>query len=59
MSSKMIAKTFPRFKERLDQVAATISGGEQQMLVIARALVPKPKMVSRRAFREDHFGAGR
>lgn len=40
-----IAATFPRLKERLDQQAITMSGGEQQMLAIARAVAAKPKMV--------------
>jgi branched-chain amino acid transport system ATP-binding protein len=40
-----IAETFPRMKERLDQHAITMSGGEQQMLAIARAIVSKPKLV--------------
>src|SRR4051794_32015117 len=40
-----IAETFPRMKERLDQQAITMSGGEQQMLAIARAVVSKPKLV--------------
>lgn len=40
-----IATTFPRLKERLDQQAITMSGGEQQMLAIARAVAAKPKMV--------------
>jgi len=34
---------FPRLKERLKQSAGTLSGGEQQMLAIARALMSKPK----------------
>jgi branched-chain amino acid transport system ATP-binding protein len=34
---------FPRLKERLTQQAGTLSGGEQQMLAIARALMSKPK----------------
>lgn len=34
---------FPRLKERLHQVAGTMSGGEQQMLAIARALMSKPR----------------
>jgi branched-chain amino acid transport system ATP-binding protein len=34
-----IAETFPRLKERLDQIGETLSGGEQQMLAIARAMV--------------------
>jgi branched-chain amino acid transport system ATP-binding protein len=40
-----IAETFPRLRERLAQSAETLSGGEQQMLAIARALVADPKLV--------------
>jgi len=40
-----IAETFPRLKERFDQSAETMSGGEQQMLAIARASVSDPKML--------------
>lgn len=40
-----IAETFPRLKERLQQEAVTLSGGEQQMLAIARAMAAAPKMV--------------
>ncbi|APO51473.1 ABC transporter ATP-binding protein [Bradyrhizobium diazoefficiens] len=40
-----IAETFPRLKERLDQEGVTLSGGEQQMLAIARALIARPRMV--------------
>ncbi len=36
---------FPRLKERLAQPGGTLSGGEQQMLAIARALMSKPKML--------------
>ena len=36
---------FPRLKERLDQVAASLSGGEQQMLAIGRALMAAPKLL--------------
>jgi len=36
---------FPRVKERLTQMAGTLSGGEQQMLAIARALVARPKLL--------------
>jgi len=37
--------TFPRLRERQDQLAGTLSGGEQQMLAIARALVSRPKLL--------------
>jgi branched-chain amino acid transport system ATP-binding protein len=40
-----IAETFPRLKERLPQEAVTLSGGEQQMLAIARAMASQPKMI--------------
>ncbi len=36
---------FPRLRERADQRAATLSGGEQQMLAIGRALMARPRMV--------------
>ncbi len=36
---------FPRVRERLNQQAGTLSGGEQQMLAIARALVARPKLL--------------
>lgn len=36
---------FPRLRERLDQNAGTLSGGEQQMLAIARALLGRPKLL--------------
>ena len=40
-----IAEIFPRLAERLDQDAITMSGGEQQMLAIARAMVSQPKLI--------------
>ncbi len=36
---------FPRLKERMKQLAGTLSGGEQQMLAIARALMSRPKLL--------------
>jgi branched-chain amino acid transport system ATP-binding protein len=36
---------FPRLQERMDQTASTLSGGEQQMLAIARALCLEPKVL--------------
>lgn len=36
---------FPRLKERINQKAGTLSGGEQQMLAIARALMARPKLL--------------
>jgi branched-chain amino acid transport system ATP-binding protein len=40
-----IAESFPRLKERLDQQGVTMSGGEQQMLAIARAMIAKPRLI--------------
>ena len=36
---------FPRLKERQSQLAGTLSGGEQQMLAMARALMSRPKLL--------------
>jgi len=36
---------FPRLKERLDQLGGTLSGGEQQMLAMGRALMSRPKLI--------------
>lgn len=41
---KMYVK-FPRLKERKDQMGGTLSGGEQQMLAIARAVISKPRIL--------------
>ncbi|MBX3110755.1 MAG: ABC transporter ATP-binding protein [Fimbriimonadaceae bacterium] len=40
-----IMKRFPRVRERLKQSAGTMSGGEQQMLAICRALMSRPKLL--------------
>ncbi len=42
---EFVFATFPRLKEREQQVAGTLSGGEQQMLAIGRALMGKPKLL--------------
>jgi branched-chain amino acid transport system ATP-binding protein len=40
-----VLETFPRLRERLDQLAGTLSGGEQQMLAIGRALMNEPRLL--------------
>lgn len=42
---KKIYKRFPRLLERKNQIAGTLSGGEQQMLAMGRALMAHPKMI--------------
>lgn len=42
---EMIYKHFPRLEERKNQLAGTLSGGEQQMLAMGRALMSTPKMI--------------
>ena len=44
-SLEMVYKHFPRLKERQNQLAGTLSGGEQQMLAMGRALMSKPSIV--------------
>ena len=41
----LVFKLFPRLSERLDQRAETLSGGEQQMLAIGRALMTRPRLL--------------
>lgn len=42
---EMVYDLFPRLKERRSQVAGTLSGGEQQMLAIGRAMMSRPKIM--------------
>lgn len=44
-SLKMVYKRFPRLEERKNQLAGTLSGGEQQMLAMGRALMSHPKII--------------
>lgn len=44
-SLKMVYTRFPRLKERKNQMAGTLSGGEQQMLAMGRALMSHPKII--------------
>jgi branched-chain amino acid transport system ATP-binding protein len=44
-SLDMVLTRFPRLKERYSQAAGTMSGGEQQMMVIGRALMAKPRLL--------------
>jgi branched-chain amino acid transport system ATP-binding protein len=41
----LVMRLFPRLRERLKQVAGTLSGGEQQMLATARALMARPRLL--------------
>ena len=40
-----VTTLFPRLKERFNQAAGTMSGGEQQMLALSRALLPNPRLL--------------
>lgn len=42
---EMVYSRFPRLKERKNQLAGTLSGGEQQMLAMGRALMSQPKLI--------------
>ena len=42
---EMVYQHFPRLQERKNQLAGTLSGGEQQMLAMGRALMSNPKMI--------------
>ncbi|MGH3348425.1 MAG: ABC transporter ATP-binding protein [Nocardioides sp.] len=42
---RLVLEYFPRLEEREDQVAGTLSGGEQQMLAIGRALMSRPRLL--------------
>ena len=44
-SLKMVYERFPRLEERKNQLAGTVSGGEQQMLAMGRALMSHPKII--------------
>jgi ABC-type lipoprotein export system ATPase subunit len=54
-----VMETFPRLAERRGQLAGTLSGGEQQMLAIGRALMAAPEMLLLRTFARPCAKAGR
>ena len=43
--TERVLELFPRLRERLDQIGGSLSGGEQQMLAIARGLLSRPKLL--------------
>lgn len=45
-SIERVFQSFPRLKERLDQTAGTLSGGEQQMLAMGRGLMARPRLLA-------------
>jgi branched-chain amino acid transport system ATP-binding protein len=44
-SLEMVYKRFPRLEERKNQISGTLSGGEQQMLAMGRALMSRPRII--------------
>ena len=53
-----VFERFPRLKERQSQIAGTLSGGEQQMLAMGRALMSSPKLLMLDERRHHHFAGG-
>ena len=45
MDLEIVVDRFPRLRERINQLAGTLSGGEQQMLALGRALMTRPKLL--------------
>ena len=53
-----VMELFPRLRERIEQQAGTMSGGEQQMLAIGRALMARPRLVLAAGMEPGGPGAG-